>query len=415
MINRVKGTQDILDLKLHDFIISLAEKHMQIYNFSKIETPIIEYTKLFMHSLGEQSDVVSKEMFVIPPRTKGEDSICLRPEETASTMRAYLENHITAKPWKVFSYGPMFRYERPQKGRWRQFEQLNIELINASSIMQDAQFIKMLDTFFSEKLKLNNYVIKLNFLGTIEDRKNHRKALYEFVTKHENEICDTCKERKEKNLLRIFDCKTETCQKIYTDAPKLTNYLSEKSLMEWNSLLNTLDILSVSYVIDHKLVRGLDYYEKTVFEFSSNELGAQNAFCGGGRYELGKELEAKNEIPSIGCAIGIGRLLMLVEKNQNNLQIPQDPSLTVILPMSDQQKELALLLAYNLQSNNVCTEVLLEKASITNMMKKANKLGAKFVLILGEEEQEKGTISIKNMQTGESKIVRQTEVLSLLK
>ena len=185
--------------------------------------------------------------------------------------------------------------------------------------------------------------------------------------------------------------------------------------MEWNSLLNTLDILSVSYVIDHKLVRGLDYYEKTVFEFSSNELGAQNAFCGGGRYELGKELEAKNEIPSIGCAIGIGRLLMLVEKNQNNLQIPQDPSLTVILPMSDQQKELALLLAYNLQSNNVCTEVLLEKASITNMMKKANKLGAKFVLILGEEEQEKGTISIKNMQTGESKIVRQTEVLSLLK
>ena len=415
MINRVKGTQDILNLKLHDFIISLAEKHMQIYNFSKIETPIIEYTKLFVHSLGEQTDIVSKEMFIIPPRTEGEDSICLRPEATASTMRAYLENHITEKPWKVFSYGPMFRYERPQKGRWRQFEQFNIEIINSNSIMQDAQFIKMLDTFFSEKLNLNNYVIKLNFLGTLEDRKNHRKALYEFITKHENEICNTCKERKEKNLLRIFDCKSDVCQKIYTEAPKLTDYLSEKSLMEWNALLNTLDILSVSYVIDHKLVRGLDYYEKTVFEFSSDELGAQNAFCGGGRYELAKEFEEKNEIPSIGCAIGMGRLLMLVEKNQSNLQIPQYPPLTVILPMSEQQQELALLLAYNLQSNDICVDVLLENASVTNMMKKANKLGAKFVLILGEEEQEKGTVSVKNMQTGQSEIVRQAEILSVLK
>lgn len=414
MFTKVKGTQDFLDLKLHDFVISLAEKHMQIYNFTKIETPIIEYTKLFVRSLGEQTDVVSKEMFVIPSRTEGEDSICLRPEATASTIRAYLENHVTAKPYKVYSFGPMFRYERPQKGRWRQFEQFNIEVINSNSILQDAQFIKMLDTFFCEKLKLENYVIKLNFLGTLEDRKEHRKALYEFVTQHENEICDTCKERKEKNLLRIFDCKSEICQKIYADAPKLTDYLSEKSLMEWNSLLNALDILSVSYVIDHKLVRGLDYYEKTVFEFSSDELGAQNAFCGGGRYDLATQLDSKTQIPSIGCAIGIGRLLMLVEKYQNLLQNPQEPALIVILPMSEQQKELALLLSSDLQLNNICTDVLLEKASMTNMMKKANKLSAKFVLILGETEQEQGTVTIKNMQTGKSETVKQTEVIKYL-
>ncbi|MFH1643889.1 MAG: histidine--tRNA ligase [bacterium] len=414
MINRVKGTQDILNLKLHDFVISLAEKHMQIYNFTKIETPIIEYTKLFTRSLGEQTDVVTKEMFTIPPRNEDEDSITLRPEATASTMRAYFENNVTEKPWKTYSYGAMFRYERPQKGRWRQFEQFNIEVINAPSIMHDAQFIKMLDVFFSEKLNINSYVIKLNFLGKIEDRKIFKDKLYEFLSKNESKICETCKERKEKNILRVFDCKSETCQKIYANSPKLTNYLSEKSLMEWNSLLNTLDILSVSYVVDHKLVRGLDYYNKTVFEFSSDELGAQNAFCGGGRYNLAKEIGEKEEFDSTGCAIGMGRLLMLVEKYQNNLAIPQEKAINIILPMSEQQQELALLLAYNLQSNNICADVLLDTASMTNMMKKANKLGAKNVLILGEVEQEKGTVTVKNMQTGKSETVKQTEVIKYL-
>jgi len=416
MISKVRGTEDLLDLKLHNFVLDLLKKHVLLYNFNEIQTPVLEHTNLFIRSLGQQTDVVSKEMFIIKSHNEEkEESICLRPEATAPTMRAFLENHIAEKPWKVFSFGPMFRYERPQKGRWRQFSQFNIEVINSSSILQDAHFIKMLDVFFGEKLKLDNYVIKLNFLGNLEDRKKYKQKLYEYLDKFETQICKTCQERKEKNILRIFDCKSEECQKIYLDAPKITDNLSPETKKEWEYLVNCLNILSVSHVVDHKLVRGLDYYNKTVFEFSSKDLGAQDAFCGGGRYALGKELEAKEEYPSIGVAIGIGRLLILTEKYQNLLTIPQESALHIILPMSEKQHELALLLAYELQSNNLCTDILLEGASMTNMMKRTNKMGAKFVLILGDEEQTNGTVSIKNMQTGDSKTIKQSEAATILK
>lgn len=414
MLKKIRGTQDLLDLRLQNFILDEAKKHMQVYNFNQIETPIIESTDLFIHSLGETTDVVSKEMFIIK-RDEGKTGICLRPEATASTMRAYLENNVTSKPWKVFSYGPMFRHERPQKGRWRQFSQFNIEVINSNSILQDAHFIKMLDSFFYEKLKLENYVLKINFIGSKEDRVLHREKLSKYLDSVSENLCDDCKIRIEKNMLRVFDCKNQTCQSLLVDAPKIIDNLSEETSLEWESLCDVLDFLSVSYVVDPKLVRGLDYYNKTVFEFVSKELGAQSAFCGGGRYSLGKELGAKEEFPSIGAAIGLGRLLMLVEKNQEKLAIPQDQILHIILPIGKEQEHLALLLSSELQSNNLCTDVLIEKASMTNKMKKANKMGAKFVLIIGDDEQKNGTVSVKNMQSGERKIIKQSEVVGFLK
>lgn len=409
---RVRGTEDLLDLKLYNFVVGQAKKHLETYNFVEIKTPIIEHTNLFVRSLGQETDVVTKEMYVFT--TEGGDSICLRPEGTAGTMRAFLENHIEDKPWKVWSHGPMFRHERPQKGRWRQFTQINLEVINSNSIAQDAYFLKNVDSFFTNILLLEDYVLKVNFLGCLGDRTKHKEALRKYLDKSAG-ICETCLKRKEKNILRVFDCKNESCQEVYKTAPKLTDYLCKECGSEWNKLQELLQVLSVNFVHDPSLVRGLDYYNKTVFEFSSKHLGAQNAFCGGGRYELGKILGSKTDVPSIGCAMGVGRLLMLVEKNLKKLSVPQDPAINLVIPMSEEQVPLALLLVDSLQANKICADVLLDLGSMKSMMRKANKMGATHVLIIGEDEQREGTVSVKNMLVGDSTILKQEEVVSYLK
>lgn len=414
MLARIRGTKDLLDLTLHNFVLEKAKKHFQVHNYSEIQTPILEYTSLFMRSLGKETDVVTKEMYTL--QTGSGESICLRPEATASTMRAFLQTEPQLLPWKIFSYGPMFRHERPQKGRWRQFSQINIEIIGSGEIAQDAHFIKMIDNLFNEKYNLENYLLKINFLGTIEDQKKYKEQLYKFLKTIENKICQTCKVRKEKNILRIFDCKNKSCKEIYQKAPKITDHLSKNSKKEWEELLKFLDLLSVNYMKDPSLVRGLDYYNKTVFEFTSPELGAQDAFCGGGRYDnLATELGSKQDYPAIGASIGMERLLILIDKIKEKLSLPQKSPLHLIIPLSEEQQSLALLLADTLQDNKLCTDIILDISSIKNMMRKANKMGAKYVLLLGKDEQETNSVTIKDMQTGKSSTVKQTETISFLK
>jgi len=414
MFSRVRGTEDLLDLTLHNFVLEKTKQHLQVYNYSEIQTPILEYTSLFTRSLGNETDVVTKEMYTF--QTGSGESICLRPEVTASTMRAFLQTEPQLLPWKVFTYGPMFRHERPQKGRWRQFSQINMEAIGSKEITLDAFFIKMIDNLFSEKLNLENYLLKINFLGTLEDRKKYKEQLYKFLQTVENKICQTCKVRKEKNILRIFDCKNESCKEAYQKAPKITDFLSPSSKKEWAELLTLLDILSVNYVKDPSLVRGLDYYNKTVFEFISPELGAQDAFCGGGRYDdLAKELSSKQDYPAIGASIGMGRLLILVNKIKDKLPVPQKDPLNLIIPLSEKQQSLALLIADTLQASKLCTDIILDTASIKNMMRKANKMGAEYVLLLGENEQKTNSVTIKNMLTGESNTIKQSDIVNFLK
>ena len=414
MITRVRGTEDFLDLTLHNFVLEQAKKHFASYNFSQIETPILEHTALFKRSLGATTDVVSKEMYTLT--TESGDELCLRPEATAPTMRAFLEAKIDQTPWKVFSYGPMFRHERPQKGRWRQFSQINIEAIGTAAISQDAQTIAMLDRFFGETLQLEDYILKLNFLGTRDDRENYNKALHTFLENISDQLCKTCLVRKESNILRVLDCKNETCIKLYQNAPKITDNLSSESQAQWAQLQELLAQLSVSFVLDPKLVRGLDYYNKTVFEFASPLLGAQDAFCGGGRYDtLATEIGAKEDYRSIGSAIGMGRLLLLCEHISDKLMLPEKPALHMIVPMSEAQQPLALLLAYELLGKGLCTDVVLEGGSIKSMMRRANKQGAKWVLVLGEQELQDGTVALKNMVTGEQEVVKQTDVLKHLR
>ena len=414
MISRVKGTRDYLDLTLFNFIIEQARRHLIGYNFTEIATPILEPLELFKRSLGLYTDVVSKEMFVIQPREGSDDQICLRPEETAPTIRAFIENGIQVTPWKVFTWGPMFRYERPQKGRYRQFHQLNVEIVGTESVAQDIQLITLLDRFFHEVLALNSYAILINYLGCQDDRAAYAQKLKTFLDSKTTELCATCQERKETNTMRVFDCKSPACQEILTKAPRIANHLCATCAAEWQQLQEQLPLLSVSATYEPNLVRGLDYYNKTVFEFVSGDLGAQNAFCGGGRYELGQALGARQPLPSLGVGIGIERLMMLLEPHLNNLPLPQRPKLHVVMPLSPAQQPLAMIVADSLQANGLATDTLLDGGSVKSMMRHANRLGAAYVLVIGEEEQKEGFITVKSMADGEQAQVKQAELLAYL-
>lgn len=413
MIQRVKGTHDYLDLSLFNYIIERTRACMALHHFTPIMTPIIEPTELFIRSLGQHTDVVSKEMFVFSP-SPGE-SICLRPEATASTARAFVENGVQQTPWKVYTWGPMFRHERPQKGRYRQFHQVSIEVIGSEAVAQDAQLISLLDRLFSQSLHFDAYALQLNFLGCAEDRAKFKLVLNEFLDGIISQICETCKVRKEKNILRVFDCKNPADQALYQKAPVMTDHLCESCAQEWTTLQQLLEALSVSFSINHRLVRGLDYYQKTVFEFVSAALGAQNTFCGGGRYsQLVQLVGAREDQPCIGAAFGIERLMMMLELVKDKLQLPQPPALQVIIPFSVAQHPIALLLAQELTGKGICTEVLFE-GSLKSMMKQANKLGAQHVLIVGEDEQKEHAVMVKNMVTGKEEKVKQIDVARAIK
>ncbi len=419
-MKRVKGTEDYIDCTLFNFVIDTIKKHLSNYNFTEIQTPIIEPLNLFQRSLGEYTDVVSKEMFIIESKkqdTKDDERICLRPEGTASIVRAFNENHIQITPWKVFSYGPMFRYERPQKGRLRQFHQVTMEIIGSNEVAEDVQCIMMIDRFFHELLKLNNYVLVINYLGCLDDRERYLTILKKFLDTEEivAHLCEQCKQRKEHNILRIFDCKNENCKQLYQKAPFIADHLGECCSQEWKVLQQQLHLLSVSYIYSPTLVRGLDYYNKTVFEFVSKNLGAQDTFCGGGRYnQLVKQLGGHEDKPSVGAAIGIERLMLLLEPMQETLIRLQKPPLHLIIPMTLIQHPLALLLADELRAHNLSTDILFE-GSMKSMMRKASKLAATYVLILGETEQQNRTVTIKNMATGAEESVLQIEVVEKLK
>lgn len=414
MIFRVKGTYDLLDTRLYDFLIKAVKDHAVSYHFETIYTPLVEQLDLFKRSLGDYTDVVSKEMFVI--QTTGGEQLCLRPEMTASMVRAFLENNIQTTPWRVFSFGPVFRYERPQKGRYRQFHQMNFELIGAKSVMHDVELIAMLDRLFHERLALNNYALLINYLGCAEDRIRYRNQLQTDLYQLGDSICSTCQIRREKNPLRVFDCKNEHCQALYNNAPFITDFLCENCQGEWHDLQEGLALLSVSCIHNPRLVRGLDYYNKTAFEFVSNNLGAQNAFCGGGRYDsLISQFDESRSVSAIGAAIGIERLLLLLEPYKETLALPQEPALHVIIPFSKQQAMIALFIADTLRAHNLSVEVLLDVGSIKSLFRKVDKMKATWALVIGEDEQKEHTVMVKRMDTGTQEKVHQIDLVSYLK
>jgi histidyl-tRNA synthetase len=410
MIQKVKGTQDLLDMTLYDAVYSAAYRYFSAAQFSHIQTPIIEHEALFKRSVGQQTDIATKEMYTFS--TNEREIFCLRPEGTASVMRAFFEGAVVAKPWQVFTHGPMFRHERPQKGRWRQFSQFNLEAIGISSVVHDVRFIALLNDFFLRHLALHDYVLSINFLGTKEDRAAHRVVLKEFLDKHWSQLCATCVQRADTNILRVFDCKNESCQQLYTQAPYITDHLSPASQAEWEQLNTLLDALSVNRIHNKCLVRGLDYYNKVVFEFSSPLLGAQSAFCGGGQYDLAPAFERKEAVPSIGAAIGMERLLLLLEAAGFPFAAPAKQPLVAVVPLDDSCTVLALFAHQALHRAGISTDILV--GGVKKAMKKANAIAASWVVLIGDQEREAGTVLLKNMQTGEQESVGQEYLVSRL-
>jgi histidyl-tRNA synthetase len=404
--------QDCLDLRLKKSIEKFFADKFLLSNFLPIQTPIIEHLELFVRCVGKSSDVVGKEMFTI--ESASEERLCLRPEATAATFRAFLDAGIQTSPWKVFSSGPMFRHERPQKGRWREFEQFNVEIVDAKNFEHDVALIELFDRIFRRDFKLKyQYLLHLNFLGNSAERAAHRVELVKFLLEHKAQLCSNCVVRTEANPLRCFDCKNQQCKNLLQQAPALETFFADESATQWSTIQNQLTLLGVNFVKDPKLVRGLEYYSGTVFEFKSVFLGAQDAFCGGGRYDLAPAFGLQKSVPSVGAAVGIGRLQMLLTE-VGLLPKLIDPPLHLIMPVEVEQRPLALMLLAHLVQAGLKADILIEDCSFVKMLRKASRANAHRLLIIGKTEMKSNIVLVKNMQNGEQNAVAQSELIKFL-
>ena len=404
MINIPKGTKDVLpaDSYKWQYVESEARKIAELFQLKEIRTPVFEHTELFQRSVGDTTDVVTKEMYTF--KDKGDRSITLKPEGTAGVARSFVENGLLngVMPCKMYYIIPAFRYERPQAGRLREFHQFGVEVFGAAGAQTDAETILMADTLL-KKLGLQ-VKLYINSIGCPTCRAAYNKALKAFFAPHLDALCYDCKTRYEKNPLRLLDCKEENCKKINADAPSLLEYLCEDCAAHFDELQSCLQIAGVEYEINPRIVRGLDYYTRTVFEFVSTSIGAQGTVCGGGRYDgLIEQLGAK-PTPAVGFAAGIERLLMVME--QSGVEIPAPKAPTVYLAGMDKaSRQKAFALACALRAKGVIAEIDHMERSVKAQFKYADKIGAKYVAVIGDSELAEGAVNVKNMATGESEKV----------
>ena len=401
MINIPKGTKDVLpnDSYKWQYVESIARKIAENFNLKEIRTPVFEHTELFNRGVGDTTDVVTKEMYTF--LDKGNRSITLKPEGTAGVARAYLENglHGGVMPVKMYYIIPAFRYERPQAGRLREFHQFGVEMFGAKGPDADAETILLADSLL-KKLGLS-VKLYINSIGCPTCRANYNKALKEFFAPHLDGLCYDCKTRYEKNPLRLLDCKEDACKKINGNAPKILDYLCDECKTHFESLKEYLSLANVEYEINPRIVRGLDYYTRTVFEFVSTSIGAQGTVCGGGRYDGLIEQLGGTPTPAVGFAVGIERLLMVME--QSGAFIPPAPApLVYILGMDDACRKKAFSLCSSLRNADVFAETDHMDRSVKAQFKYADKIGAKYVGVIGSAELEKGEMNVKRMDDGSS-------------
>jgi histidyl-tRNA synthetase len=404
-INNIRGTNDIFGEKLDafQFIENTARNISKNYMFTEIKTPIIEYTDLFIRNLGETSDVVNKEIYTF--LDKSNDNICLRPEFTAAIVRAFVDKfqHLPL-PVKFFSVGPLFRYERPQKGRYRQFHQVNFEIIGIKSDDSDLELI-LLAISFLKKLGIN-FSLEINSLGCDISRANYKNSLVNYLKDYKNELSSDSLNRLEKNPLRILDSKDEKDKQIIENAPKISQFYTEKSQEVLSSLCEKLKNLGIDFIINEKLVRGLDYYSEIIFEFKNSSLGAQNTILAGGRYENLVENLGGQKLASTGFAAGIERLMEIVKINQENTR-----RIISIVPIGEKAEQKAIEIAYSLRSHNFIVD-LQYNTSFKSRMKKAEN--SEFSVIFGEEEISNDLVNVKNMQTGKQEKINSSSLITFL-
>lgn len=414
MISKQKGTYDLYGEEARKVLAlrNIFENIMNNFNYSFIRTPVFESTELFKRTSGETSDVVSKEMYEF--KDKKDRSLALRPEGTASVARCFIENKLyTDLPRKFWYFEPMYRYDRPQKGRYREHFQFGCEAYGSNDARVDAEIISIPYHLF-ETLGLEGVKVRINTLGDNESRENYKKALVDYLKPHIDSLCEDCKERFNKNPLRILDCKVDKDNEILKNIPKTIDYLNEESKTFFDEVLSYLDSLEICYEVDPKTIRGLDYYTHTVFEIEANikDFGTQNVLCAGGRYNNLVENLDGPATPAVGFGLGSERLLLALE--HENIDIVNKKSVDVyVIPMTD-DKSFSFSLVYLLRTLGLSVETDYLNRKLANNFKYAEKLNAKYAVVIGEDEIEKEYFTVKNMKTREEEKVSKNEFLKYI-
>lgn len=413
MIQAVRGTKDLLpgEVEYYQFIENLAHKIFPIHDYEEIRTPLFERTDLFVRSIGEETDIVSKQMYTFQDK-KGR-SLSLRPEGTAPVVRAIIEhNLLQERPIKKFYYiGPMFRYERPQHGRQRQFYQVGVEFFGVAEPTADAEIISLF-SFFLEQMGFAELLTGINTVGCSDCQKGYNKILRDYLKGEFDELCVDCQQRAKINPLRVFDCKEKACQKILTEVPRIRHYVCADCNAHFNTLLKLLDSLHIKYKVDDRLVRGFDYYTRTVFETTLPGLGAQDAVLGGGRYDNLVALLGGISTPATGASFGVERLVLAMKANNITPPVSQNQKIDFyIIALEEKTVEQGIIIADSLRRQGKRTRFDCQERSIKSGLRAADRSGAKFAIILGSQELAENKILLKNLQTGDQQHIPSANLL----
>ncbi len=409
-IKAPKGTKDTMprDSYKVQYIEKEFSELCRLYGFGEVRTPMFESTELFNRGVGETTDIVQKEMYTF--EDLGHRSITLKPEGTSPAVRAFIESHDYAEmqPTKYYYDTPCFRYERPQAGRLREFHQFGVENFGTPDMMADAEVIALASDFI-KKIGIEDVELRINSVGCRECRPVYRKALQDYLRPYYEDLSDISKDRFEANPMRIIDSKDITDQRIAKDAPYMLDYLCDDCKAAFEALKTNLDAMGISYVVDPRIVRGLDYYTKTAFEFVTTKIGAQGTVCGGGRYDHLVEEIGGLSIPGVGFGLGKERLLILMEQNDIIVDDPNVPDISVSF-IGDKARLYALDLVHKLRACGVSAIIDTLNRNLKGQMKYANKLNARYSVVIGENEIEKGIVTLKNMNSGEQKEINAIDI-----
>ena len=414
MINIPKGMKDVLPSQSYkwQYVEAAARAVAKDFGFKEIRTPVLEHTELFLRGVGDTTDIVNKEMYTFTD--KGNRSVTLKPEGTAGVARSFVENGMVndGLPAKMYYFSPAFRYERPQAGRLREHHQFGVELYGSASPQADAEVITLVDIFY-KRLGLKEVKLQINSIGCAECRKAYSAALKEYFKPRLAEMCQDCNSRFEKNPMRIIDCKNEVCKSITANAPAITDYLCDDCRAHFEEVQKLLTLSGVEYKVNPSIVRGLDYYSRTVFEFISSAAGAQGTVCGGGRYDTLLQQIGEKPVPAVGFGGGIERLLMVMEAE--GVTIPESEKTRIyVAGMDEETRELAFKIVNNLRLNGISAESDLMERSIKAQFKYADKLGAEYVAVIGENELKNRVVNIKKMSDGTQEAVKIEDIYTYL-
>ena len=414
MINIPKGMKDVLPSQSYkwQYVEGVARDVAHSFGFKEIRTPVLEHTELFLRGVGDTTDIVNKEMYTF--LDKGNRSVTLKPEGTAGVARSFVENAMAndGLPAKMYYFSPAFRYERPQAGRLREHHQFGVELYGSAQPQADAEVITLIDIFY-KRLGLKKVKLQLNSIGCAECRKEYGEALKKYFKPHLDKMCADCNSRYEKNPMRMLDCKSEECKKITANAPAITDYLCDECKSHFEEVQKLLKLNGVQFTVNPSIVRGLDYYSRTVFEFISDAAGAQGTVCGGGRYDTLLQQIGEKPVPAVGFGGGIERLLMVMEAE--GVYIPEPEKTRIyVAGMDKNTREAAFEIVYKLRKEGINAESDLMERSLKAQFKYADKLGAQYVAVIGENELASGTVNVKKMSDGTQQAVKIEDIYSYL-